>query len=152
MKLCYDEFMLDDETILPPEHDTDIDGAERFFNQFQKIYHPTLLRVEYYLEELVEKAGDYAEAYRPWQQALHHLCRGVYLTAKKIPLSNQQRFIDALQTFGFDSALQFLEDLCTCCRINLPRNWAAQFKAHLQQLSFAFSILLRQRQQQSYSR
>ncbi|MCE2926455.1 MAG: hypothetical protein LW823_02245 [Rickettsiales bacterium] len=137
--------MSESDQIPPPLHEDDQEGAQRVFDQFLQLYQPTLVRVEYYLEEVIEKAGDYSEAYKPWYQALHNLYKGVYLTAKKIPLNNKQRFIEALQTFSFDSALQFLEDLCANCRIALSQDWIAKFKQHVQLLLFAFSIMNRNR-------
>ncbi|MDX2113690.1 MAG: hypothetical protein SFW63_08180 [Alphaproteobacteria bacterium] len=146
MKLCYSVFMLIADDIPHPKHDADLQGAHMVFHQFMNRYQPIFIRLEGYLDDMAQNAGRYAEAYKPWQQALHHLRRGVYLTAKKIPLQNAQTFIEAIQTFSFDGALRLLQDLCASCRISLPSGWAEQFRKHLKLLQFAFSIVLRQQQ------
>ena len=59
-------------SIQPPRGANDTQGARRVFEDFLDIYQPTLVRVENYLEDTVRKIDPaFAEAYRPWQQALH---------------------------------------------------------------------------------
>jgi len=139
--------MTDNLLITPPLDEDDTEGAMRVFDEFLTIYQPTLIRIEYYLEEIIEQAGPtYAEAYRPWHTALHNLFKGVYLVSRKIPLPNPTKFIDALKTFDFDSAVQFLYDLCANCKITLHENWVTRFKEHINLLLFSLSILSRKSQ------
>lgn len=147
MKTCYSNLMNDHLLIVPPSGEDDTEGAVRVFEEFLTLYQPTLIRIEFYLEEVIEQAGpEYADAYRPWHTALHDLFKGVYLTAKKIPLPNKSRFIDALKTFNFESALQFLRDLCANCKIQLSEDWVARFREHINLLLFSISILNRTEQ------
>lgn len=141
--------MEDLKIIIPPKGEDDTEGAQRVFEQFLVIYQPVLIRVEYYLEEVIEQAGvNYAEAYKPWHVALHDLFKGVYLTAKNIPIPDKDRFIDALRTFSFDSAIQFLSDICISCKLRLPQDWVAKFREHINLLLFSLSILARNQQPQ----
>jgi len=133
--------------ILPPLNEDDTEGAQRVFEEFLTLYQPTLIRVEYYLEEVIEHAGaPYAEAYKPWHIALHDLFKGVYLTSKKLPLPNKEKFIDALRTFSFDSAIQFLLDICANCKLKLSQDWSDKFREHINLLLFSLSILSRVQQ------
>jgi hypothetical protein len=130
--------------IIPPTGEDDAEGARRVFEEFFSLYHPTLLRVEYYLEEVIDAAGGYAQAYAPWQAALHNLVKGVYLTAKRIPLPDTQALTEALKIFTFESAILFLRDLCANCRIALTQDWPQRFREHINTLLFALAILQRQ--------
>lgn len=131
--------------ITPPCGEDDTEGAQRVFEDFLTLYQPTLIRLEYHLEDIVDHAGTmYAEAYMPWRDALHELFKGVYLTAKKVPLPNKEKFIDALRTFSFNSALQFLIDMCASCKMRLPENWAETFREHINLLLFSIAILSRE--------
>ncbi|MFW0776994.1 MAG: hypothetical protein ACN2B6_04670 [Rickettsiales bacterium] len=130
--------------IIPPKGEEDTEGAQRVFEQFLKLYQPTLIRVEYYLEDIIEHAGPaYAEAYQPWHDAVHSLFKGVYLQAKRIPLPDTEKFIAALETFSFDSAIKFLQDLCVSCKLKANREWVARFREHIKLLLFSMSILRR---------
>lgn len=144
MKPCYNQSMADLVLIMPPADEDDTDGAQRVFENFLHLYQPALIRIEYYLEEIIEKAGPaYASAYQPWHDAIHNLFKGVYLTAKKIPLPNNSKFIEALKMLSFDSALQFLSDLCAICKIPMPQDWTVKFREHINLLLFSLSILNR---------
>lgn len=147
MKFWYNHRMEDLKVIIPPAGEDDTEGAQRVFEEFLTLYQPVLMRVEYYLEEVIEHAGvTYAEAYKPWQSALHDLFKGVYLTAKAVPLPDTEKFIDALRTFSFDSAIRFLSDICTSCRLKLPQDWVTKFREHINLLLFSLAILTRAQQ------
>lgn len=133
--------------IIPPTGEDDREGAQRVFEEFLTLYQPTLVRTEYYLEQIMEELEpEYAEAYRPWHQALHNLFRGVYLISKKIPLSDPEGFMESLRMFSFDSAIRFLYDLCISCRLALQRDWIENFHKHINMLLFSATILNRQQQ------
>jgi hypothetical protein len=143
------EFMImgDSDYILPPSDEDDIKGAQRVFEDFFTLYQPTLSRVDNYLENIEEQVGPlYAQAYKPWQIALHDLCTGIYLVTKKIPLPDKDKFMEALKIFSFDGAIQFLYDLCASCRITLDSNWLKRFQQHINLLLMSISILNRQQQ------
>ena len=133
---------MEQQRILPPSGENDAEGAQRVFEEFLLLYEPTLVRIEEYLEQVIEQAGPaYATAYRPWRKALRDLMRGVYLTARKIPLPDPEAFIDAAKMFYFDSASQFLRDICINCRIALQRDWVERFREHINFLLFSAAIL-----------
>lgn len=136
--------MEDDIKIIPPMGEDDIKGAERACEEFFILYQPTLSRIERHLETIISHTSlNYVEAYLPWQQALRDLIRGVYLTVKKIPLPNYEAFLEALHIFSFESAIQFLRDLCTSCNIDLSQSWEEKFREHINMLLFSVSILNR---------
>jgi hypothetical protein len=138
--------------IQPPKSEEDTEGARRVFEEFLILYEPTLVRIEDYLEQVIEQAGPtYATAYRPWHKALRELLRGVYLTARNIPLPDPEAFIDAVKMFYFDSAIQFLRDICVNCRVVLQRDWMERFREHINFLLFSAAIL-GYRQEQTLSR
>lgn len=134
--------MEDTGTIRPPTDGGDREGAQRVFEEFLTLYQPTFILVEYHLEDVIESAGPaYAQAYKPWYDALHTLFKGVYLTAKKIPLPDTEKFIDALHTFSFEGTLQFLSDLCISCKLKVTQEWLNRFREHIKLLLFSLSIL-----------
>lgn len=138
--------------IVPPMNEDDTEGAQRVFEEFLVLYQPALTHIEHFLEHVMEDAGpDYADAYKPWHKALHDLFRGVYLVAKKIPLPDPEAFTEALRMFSFDSAIQFLSDVCLSCRLSLQNDWGQRFREHINILLFSVSILNRQQQEQSLS-
>ena len=127
---------------MPPQGEADTEGAQRVFEEFLTLYEPTLVRIEFYLEEVIEQVDPaYAQAYRPWHKALHDLFHGVYLTSRDIPVPDSDSFIDALKMFSFDSAIRFLRDIGVSCRIGLQRSWSDQFHEHINLLLFSASIL-----------
>ena len=131
-----------EDSTLPPLEVEDKESAQRVFEEFLVQYHPLLRDVEHYLEELMQKTSlTYAEAYKPWHKALHEMIRGVFLTVKNIPLPDVQGFLESLRLFCFDGAIQFLQDLCISCQMQLARNWAQNFKRHIDRLLFAAAIL-----------
>lgn len=126
--------------IAPPADAEDAEGAQRVFREFLTFYQPSLVSVEYYLERVIEEVDPvYADAYRPWYQALHDLFSGASLIAKNNPLPDPDGFLDALRTFRFDSAACFLSDLCVDCQ----QDWAQHFREHIDMLLLSFSILNR---------
>lgn len=142
--------MVDCERITPPASNHDQEGARRVFDDFFHLYHPTLVRLEYKLYNIIEETEPvYANAYRPWQKALHILVRGIYMLAKRIPLPDIEDFRDALRMFSFDGAIQFLDDLTMRCRLSLHPEWAEQFREHIKLLLFSLSIIYKQRQKDS---
>lgn len=147
MFLCYNYSMGGMDDIRPPKGDDDINGAQRVFEDFLVLYQPTMSRVEEYLEKIVEETRPaYAEAYRPWLKALQDMMQGIYLVAKKIPLPDSESFMESLRMFSFESAIDFLRDICVCCRHILPRDWTDRFREHINMLLFSLSILNRQEQ------
>lgn len=139
--------MNDSQHILPPMGEDDSEGAQRVFEEFLVLYQPTFAHIEYRLEHIIEEMQPaYADAYRPWHKALQDLFRGVYLIAKKIPLPDPEGFMDALRIFTFESAILFLQDLCVSSRLSLPRDWAQNFRKHIDMLLFSMAILNRQQQ------
>lgn len=138
--------------IASPQGEDDKQGAKHVFDEFFVIYQPVLMDVESYLKNTMEKMdSEYASAYKPWFDALENLLQGVFLTVKKIPLPDTDSFIDAIKLFTFDSAIQFLYDLCLSARIKLSNCWAEQFQKHIHMLLFSAAILFDQRQK-SYAR
>lgn len=126
--------------------------AHRVFEQFLSNYQAILVRVEDYLEEVIEKTDPaYGGAYIPWKNALHELLNGAYLIAKKIPLPNKEDFMDALCMFSFESTIKFLRDVCTICQLKLKKEWEHEFREHINQLLFTISNL-NQKQQASLAR
>src|SRR5437763_365397 len=118
--------------IISPSGEDDQEGARRVFEQFLIIYQPTLTRLEQHLEGLIETTEPaFAQAYEPWHKALQDLFRGVYMVAKKVPLPDPEAFIDALRMFTFESAIQFLNDLCISCKMVLHQDWVKTFREHI---------------------
>lgn len=139
--------------ITPPTSETDTTGARRVFEDFFDIYQPTLRRIERHLEGVIDEAGPhFAEAYRHWYKALRDVFRGVYFVSKNLPLPNKDAFLEALRMFSFDSAIQFLKDICVDCRIALERDWAQHFHQHIDTLLFSYAVLTRQQKQTSVTR
>lgn len=131
--------------IRPPVCENDTEGAQRVFEEFLILYKPILITVQGHLENLMHDMGPlYADAYQPWCNALKDLFQGVYLVARKIPLPDKEAFTEALRMFSFDSAVQFLCDLCVSCRISLQRDWARYFREHIHLLLSSIAILNRQ--------
>lgn len=125
-----------------PSHDTDVEGAHRVFEEFNKLYQPVLQSAEKHLHVVVAKMEpEYGTAYTSWYNALDELCRGIYMISRNIPMPDMQRFIDSLHMFSFDSAAQFLYDLCRNAKIPLPRDWIKVFRAHVDLLLFAVAII-----------
>ena len=133
--------------ITPASGEDVVKDAESAFESFLTLYHPLLSKIDHYLEHVMSEIGPtYARAYMPWHTALHDLCSGVFLISKKIPLPDTERFIEALKTFSFESAIQFLYDLCLSCRILLERDWIKKFQEHIHTLLFSMDVLNRQSQ------
>lgn len=141
--------MSDNSPIMPPTGEDDFKGAQRVFEEFFTSYKDTLTALEKYLDKIMAKTEPvFAEAYKPWRDAVHDLLRGVHLLAKNIPLPDPESFLDALRTFSFEGAIQFLRDLCASCKIALQPNWADIFHKQIDTLLFAFAILSRKNQQE----
>lgn len=122
--------------------------ALRVFTEFFNLYQPLLTSIDAYLKDSMDRmSASYAQAYMPWQGAIQDMVQGVYFTVKKIPLPDTQSFLDSLRLFSFESAIQFLYDLCEICRIQLPRDWVARFQKHIHALLTAASILYNEQQQ-----
>ncbi len=134
--------------ITPPLGAGDTEGAGRVFKEFLHAYQPILVRTEHYLEQMIQSMEPaYAAAYVPWHKSLRDLFHGAYLMARNIPLPDPESFVEALRVFSFEGAAQFLRDLCSCCRLNIPRDWAERFREHIDLLLFSLSILNRGQQQ-----
>jgi hypothetical protein len=125
-----------------PSHDTDIEGARRVFEEFGGLYQPVLQSAEKHLHMMITNMEpEFAAAYTPWHSALYELSMGIYMMSRNIPIPDMQRFIDVLHMFCFESAVQFLRDLCRNAKISLPRNWEAGFRSHIDMLLFAVAII-----------
>lgn len=135
-----------DHLLIGPAHEEDMEGARRAFEEFFVLYQPALSQVERHLEKVIEEAGEFAEAYRPWYLGLRDLFRGIYLTVRRIPLPDPESLREALHMFSFDSAVHLLRDLCISCRINVSRDWGQHFREHINMLLFSLSILNRQQE------
>ena len=126
--------------------------GHRAFEEFLIVYKPVLVRIEDYLDEVIEKTDPaYVEGYIPWRNALHELITGAYLIARKIPLPNKEDFMEALCLFSFDSAIKFLCDICNICQLQIKKNWEKEFRDHIDKLLFTISTQNLQ-QQSSLSR
>lgn len=123
----------------------DIESSQRVCEAFIDSYYSTLTKADSYLTQIEHNAAIYAEAYRPWHQSLTNLLQGVYLLSKKIPLPNPDEFLDALRTFSFSGTVNFLHDICLCCRIKLEQDWKERFRQHIDALLFAATILLKEK-------
>jgi|GEM_PF-1901741 len=142
--------MVETHRIIPPSGNNDQEGAQRVFEEFFLLYHPTLTRLESKLYDIVEETEPtYAEAYKPWQKALHELVRGVYLCAKRISLPDINGFKDALRMFSFEGAVQFLNDLTMRCKMSFHPDWTELFREHIKLLLFSLSILIQNKQQKT---
>ena len=124
-----------------------MDTDHRAFGQFIIKYQTILESAEDYLDGVIEKtAPAYAEAYKPWGNALHELLTGTYLISRKIPLPDVAAFMETLRMFSFDSTIKFLCDICKLCGIQLHENWEKEFREHIDKLLFAIANLSRQQQ------
>lgn len=122
------------------EREGQADAAHRACEKFLVNYQTILLRVESYLEEIIEKTDNaYKEAYLPWKNALHDLLSGTYFIAKDIPLPNKNNFADALCMFSFEGAVTFLRDICSECQLRLKNGWRKEFREHIKELQSSIS-------------
>lgn len=134
--------------IIPPDSESDDSGAYRVFDEFLEMYQPSLLRVEYYLEELLEHTQDiYKDAYRPWYVAVRDLLKGVFLLSKRVATSNTQEFVEAIRMLSLDSAVTFIRDICISCLIMVRPEWERCFKQNLNTLFEAHRIIMQQQEQ-----
>lgn len=121
------------------------DNNRLVFEDFIINYQPTLKEAEAYLDDMIEKIDPaFAEAYIPWKKSLHELLKGAYLMAKKVPLPNKAKFMEALQIFSFESAVTFLADILISCHIKLERDWAEKFRKSINNLLFAIANMQQQ--------
>ncbi len=132
------------------ESKTQTDTGHRVFEEFLLAYKPVLVRIEDYLDEVIEKTDPaYVAGYVPWKNALHELITGAYLIARKIPLPNRENFMEALCLFSFDSAIKFLRDICNICQLQIRKNWEKEFHDHIDKLLFTIATLNLQQHTQS---
>ncbi len=133
--------------IIPPAGEEDTEGARRIFSEFVTIYQPVLLQIDTQLEKTI---GDldpmFAEAYRPWHQALQQLIKGSHLIARKIPLPNTDSFLEALSMFSFEGAIAFLRDIGASCKLLINDEWAKRFRQYIDLMLFSLTILHKQQQ------
>lgn len=136
-----------------PESEDDQEGALRTFQEFAANYHQTLQQIDEYLDcTIADLDPIVAKAYEPWHNALQDLFHGVYLVAKKIPMPNPKAFVESMQIFSFDGAVQFLFDLCISCKLEIAQEWKKRFQEAINALMFAFDIINRQQQQAAITR
>src|SRR5690606_4351267 len=115
---CYNGDMDKELHILPPEAPDDSAGAERVLLEFSRLYQPVFIGAVNHLDIVITRmTPEYSDAYRPWRNALHDISRGLHLMGKKIPLSDMERFMEALLMFTFEGAIQFLHDICRIGKI-----------------------------------
>jgi len=127
--------------------DSKTDAPHLAFTNFLVSYQPVLESAEEYLVSMIEKtAPTYAEAYKPWKDALHELLEGAYLISHKIELPDKDEFMNALKMFSFDSTIKFLRDICKICDIELKIDWEINFREHIDKLLFAIANLFREQQ------
>lgn len=125
--------------------DSKNDAPRLAFSNFLVSYQPILKSAEDYLESMIEKtAPTYAEAYKPWKDALHELLEGAILISQKISLPDQDEFMNALKMFSFDSTIHFLRDICRICDIELKIDWEINFREHIDRLLFIISAIFRE--------
>lgn len=112
-----------------------MDTSHRAFERFINAYQPVLKIAEDYLDEVIKKTSPtYAQAYKPWEDALHELLIGVNSIARKIPLPDRNSFMDILQMFSLDSTIKFLLDICKLCHVQLRNDWGTEFRENINQL------------------
>lgn len=137
-----------EDCIIAPIGADDTEGAKRVFEAFLTEYQPVFTQIERHLDKIMEAVPIYAEAYLPWHKALREVSRGIYLTTKNIGLPNPKAFLDALTMFSFEGSVNFLQDLCISCKIEIQRNWAERFRKHVEMLLTALAILNRHKEAQ----
>jgi hypothetical protein len=121
-------------------------AAQQAAETFVEVYEVTLVSVEQYLEELVIEVGpDMSGGYKPWLHSVRNLTRGAFLLSKQAPITQMEKFQDALRVFSFNGAVQFLNDVCNTVGIQTNRTWAEEFKQHVMQLSVAANQLHNQK-------
>lgn len=124
--------------IQPPVGVPDSDEARRAAETFVVVYQVTLVQVEEYLEDIIEEAGpQYAQGYQTWLESIRELSRGAVLLSKKAPLKHKERFIDALRLFSFNSAAQFVGDICRTLELDKDRKWPQEFRQEIEKLAIA---------------
>ena len=102
--------MTQSELISPPG-ENDAEDAQRVFSEFYSQYQPVFSKVEVYLGQIIREAPEYANAYRPWHNALHNLTAGISSITRDHKLPEDEEFIEAMRMFGFSGAIHFLEDM-----------------------------------------
>lgn len=147
MKYWYIEYMGEYVAIIPPAGEDDTEGARRIFGEFLTLYQPILLQIDNHLEKTISTLDPmFAEAYRPWQQALQQLLKNAHLVAKRIPLPSTNDLMEALSMFSFDGAIAFLRDIGISCKIIITDDWVKRFRQYIDLMLFSLTILLKQQQ------
>ena len=138
--------------IIPPTGENDTEGARRIFSEFVTLYQPVLLQIDTQLEKTINTLDPlYAEAYRPWQQALRQLIKCSHMIARKIPLPSTDNFLEALSMFSFEGAIAFLRDIGTSCKLLINDDWVKRFRQYIHLMLFSLTIL-HQKQQTGLTR
>jgi hypothetical protein len=120
--------------------------AKRMAETFVEVYQVTLIRIEQHLDDVIEEAGaQYAEGYKPWQQAVHDLVHGTFLLSKENVKPDKDTLSDALRVFSFESSVKFLDDLATSIGIRTERGWHERFRQHIHVLMSAMDIMPKKR-------
>lgn len=106
-------------------------------------YYESVVHVlDSHLQDMVDHLQPpFADAYKPWQEALKDLFDGVQSLARGQPLPHPDMFREALNMFSFDGALQFLSDLCLCLRLTAQGEWLKRFRDDINILLFSAAIL-----------
>lgn len=133
--------------IIPPAGENDTEGARRIFGEFITQYQPILIQIDNQLSKTISTLEPmYAEAYRPWKQALEQLMKGAYFISKKIPLPSTDSFLEALSMFSFEGAIAFLWDIAASCKVIITDEWVKRFRQYIDLMLFSLTILHKQQQ------
>lgn len=120
--------------------------AKQIAETFVEVYQVTLVRIEQHLDEVIEEAGEeYADGYKPWQEALHNLVHGTFLLAREEAKPDTEQLSDALRVFSFEGSVRFLGDLCSSVGINTERGWQERFREHIHGLMTEMNIMPKKR-------
>ena len=122
------------------------ESAKRAAETFVEVYQVTLIRIEEHLDTVIEDAGaEYADGYKPWQEAVHNLVHGTFLLSKETAKPDEELLSDALRVFSFESSTEFLHDLCTILGIKTEDNWQEKFRGHVHNLLSSLDVIPKKR-------
>lgn len=125
---------------LPREHL--VFNAKTVCIEFLNEHHSMLKTVESYLSDLVKKTEDtYSKAYEPWLKGIQDMCVGIFIVAKGMPLTQPSRLVEALKMFTFESALNFIDDMCKCCQLALKPERLKKFRQDIDRILFNIAHL-----------
>lgn len=133
------------QNIAPKSATSGGDAAWRSLREFDDQFGATLATIKDYLDSSVSKlSAEFAAGYHVWQDLLGDLIQGVKLAARRILPPEPERLLMALKAFSLESAVAFLRDLCACCNLEIPRDWAERFRQQVTQALTAHVVLMQQ--------